>query len=325
MRRRLGAALAGVLVLAAVVGGGVAYGRHAYLAPGPAGQPRNLVVPRGGLEAVGEALAQAGLIRDPLAFRIAATLTRSAGPVHAAELAFPAQASLRQVLVVLRTAKPVQHHLTIPEGLTAAQIAEIVAHAEAATGDTPVPAEGAVLPQTYAYEYGTPRAALMERAEAAMTQALDKLWAGRDPAVALASPQQAVILASIVERETAVPDERAHVAAVFLNRLRLGMKLQSDPTVIYGASGGLGVLDRPLSRADLDRDGPYNTYRIPGLPPGPISAPGLASLQAVLRPDASSDLYFVADGSGGHAFARTLAAHDQNVQQWRSRTAAGRK
>ena len=173
-----------------------------------------------------------------------------------------------------------------------------------------------MLPQSYGFELGATRKAILDRAGAAMEQALAKAWAERQPDLPLATPEDALILASIVERETARPDERPHVAAVYLNRLRLGMKLQADPTVVYGTSGGAGTLDRPLTRADLDRDDPYNTYRIRGLPPGPIDSPGSASLRAVTQPAASSDLYFVADGTGRHVFARTLEEHQRNVARW---------
>jgi UPF0755 protein len=212
----------------------------------------------------------------------------------------------------------VQHRLTIPEGLTSAEIAALVAAADALAGDPPVPPEGAILPQTYDYERGTTREVLLARAHAALVRALDRAWSERDPALPFSSPEQALTLASIVEKETAQPEERPRVAAVFLNRLRLGMKLQSDPTVVYGASGGMGALDRKLSRADLERDDTYNTYRNAGLPPGPICNPGIASILAVTRPARTNDLYFVADGSGGHAFAATLPEHLRNVARYRA-------
>ncbi len=286
--------------------------------PGPLPDSRDIVVPRGSTAQLGAALTEAGVLTRPLPFELAAWLTWRDGPLRAAEFAFPAHASLRTVLAVLRTGKPVQHMLTIPEGLTSKQIVALVDRAEALTGTTPVPPEGSVLPQTYAYEYGTSRAALLARAQAAMTRALDTAWADRAPNLPIYSPEEALTLASIVERETAKPEERAHVASVYINRLRIGMKLQADPTVVYAASNGLGVLDRKLSRADLERDDPYNTYRVAGLPPGPIAAPGLATLQAVLHPAPSDDLYFVADGSGGHVFAKTLEAHTRNVAAWRA-------
>ncbi|MDR3535685.1 MAG: endolytic transglycosylase MltG [Acetobacteraceae bacterium] len=306
------------VVLAAAATGGTLTLRTLSVRPGPLPEARAIVVPHGGMPDVAETLVRSGVIDHPVVFRITAWLTRHDGPLHAAELEFPAHGSVRSVLAVLRTGHPVQHLLTIPEGLTSRQIMVLLDRAETVTGTADRPPDGSLLPQTYAYEYGTPREILLARAQAAMGHALDVAWADRAPGSILASPHDAVVLASIVERETARPEERPHVAAVYLNRLRLGMKLQADPTVVYAASGGLGVMDRKLSRADLERDNPYNTYRVTGLPPGPICAPGLASLQAVLHPTASDDLYFVADGTGGHAFARTEEAHSRNVAQWRA-------
>jgi UPF0755 protein len=276
-----------------------------------------VLVPRGSLAQVGEALESAGVIESAVGFRLAAIATTLNGKLHAGELAFLEHASLREVLGVLRNAKPVQHKLTIPEGLTAVQIARLMGKSEALSGDTPTPQEGAMLPQTYAFEFGAPRLSIVERASAAMQRTLAQAWASRAPDLPLTSPTEMLIIASMVERETARPEERPHIAAVFLNRLRKGMKLQSDPTVIYAVSNGAGVLDRPLSKADLDVASPFNTYRANGLPPGPIASPGLASLEAVARPEATQDLYFVADGTGGHAFARTVEAHNRNVARWR--------
>lgn len=305
-----------MLSLYLVIGLATRTAEYIYDQPGPLHEPRTVVIPRGGLVEVAEALHQAGVIASPLTFRLAAFLTHG-GPLHAGEFAFPAYARLRDVLSILRTARPVEHHVTIPEGLSAAQIDLLLDGKADLSGPDVLPQEGAVLPQTYAFEHGATRAAIVSRAETAMTQALQAAWASRVPGLPLASPQQALILASIVERETGLPEERPHVAAVYLNRLRLGMRLQSDPTVIYAASGGLGRLDRPLTRADLDLDNPYNTYRVAGLPPGPICSPGLASLQAVTHPAQSDDLYFVASGAGGHVFSETLADQDRNVARLR--------
>ncbi len=313
MRRALLAAVA-LLVLAAAASW---FGVRSYDAPGPLTTATAVEVPRGGLDVIAEALQQQGVIDQPLAFRIAALLTRGDGPLHAGELDIPANASLRQVLAVLRSARAVQHHLTVPEGLTAAQVAVLVERADAAIGNAPLPEEGWFLPETYSYDRGTSREALVERGRTAMERALDRSWVSRDPAVNLATPRDALILASIVERETARPEERPRVAAVFLNRLRMGMKLQSDPTVAYSANGGLGVAEHPITRAQLERDDPYNTYRIPALPPGPICMPGAASLRAVTHPARTDDLFFVADGTGGHVFARTLDEHGRNVVHWR--------
>ncbi len=311
--------------MVAIAGGGFAGGwawwRDVLARPGPLPAAQAIVVPRGGSAQLTTALVSAGAIDRPVLFRIAVWLTRDDGVPHAAELAFPAHASIHQVLAILRSGHPVEHHLTIPEGLTARQIEAILANAEAAAGAVPSIGEGTVLPQTYDYEYGAERTAIAARATAAMDKALATAWADRAPGLALASPRDAAILASIVERETARPEERPHVAAVYLNRLRLGMKLQADPTVIYFASGGAGVLDHKLTRAVLGRDDPFNTYRNAGLPPAPICAPGLESVRAVLHPADSGDLYFVADGSGGHVFSPDYRTHEEAVTRWRALTA----
>ncbi len=311
-----------MLVLLALLlvcaGGGAFLARSLYRNPGPLPSTRTAVVPKGSIEIVATSLRRDGVIADPLAFRIAAEITRGDGPLHAAELAFPAHASLRVVLHVLRTAPAVQHGLTVPEGWTGAEIARALAASDALTGPVAIPADGAVLPQTYDYERGTTRAALLARMEAAMRLTLGRVWRDRDPSIALPGPQALLVMASMVERETHLASERPMVASVFLNRLRLGMRLQSDPTVAYAVTGGLGPLARPLSRADLAFDNPFNTYVAPALPPAPIASPGLASLLAVAHPAASDALYFVADGSGGHAFAATLPDQNRNVARWRT-------
>ena len=316
MRRLISAAFASV-VLALTAGGAALLAWQRFEAPGPLAKDRAVVVPRGGLAPVVAALAAEGVITNPYELRVAALLTRDQGPLHAGELEFAAHASLRQVLRVLRAGKPVQHKITIPDGLTAAQVALLLEQGDTLTGDPVLPAEGSVLPQTYLYDRGTTRAALAARAEATMKRALAAAWGSRDSNLPLASPEEALTLASLVEQETARPEERPHVAAVFLNRLRAGMKLQSDPTVVYAVTGGLGSLDRPLTHADLGFDSPYNTYKYAGLPPGPIAMPDITALQAALHPVESDDFYFVADGTGGHAFARTEGEHRQNVQRWR--------
>jgi peptidoglycan lytic transglycosylase G len=318
MPRVLSHVLPAAVLLAIVAIGGALTARHLFTMPGPLPTARDVVVPHGGAMRIAQTLQEANVIASPLAFRLAMLATAGEGPLHAAELAFPAHAPLREVLTTLRTAHPVEHRLTIPEGLTARQITALLDHADALTGAVALPDEGAVLPDTYSYEYGTTRAALLARAQVVAGKALAAAWADRDPGVPLASPRDALILASIVERETAKPDERAHIAAVFLNRLRRGMRLQADSTVVYAASGGLGMLNHPLTRGELEQDSPYNTYRSHDLPPEPICAPGMASLRAVLHPAPSDDLYFVADGAGGHVFAATLAQHEANVKRWRS-------
>jgi UPF0755 protein len=313
-RRRIFLALA----LAVLLGGGYGASQawRAYTGLGPLPQPAQVVIPRGGTERIATALAEARVIADPRIFAVAAWLTRDAGPLRAAEFAFPAGVPVREVLRILREERAVQRRLTIPEGLTAHQIRALLERTEGLTGETPPIAEGAVLPETYLFEWGETRAAILRRADAAMDRALAEAWAARAPNLPLASAREALVLASIVERETGKPEERGEVAGVFVNRLRRGMPLQSDPTVAYAATGG-APMDRPISRADLDRDHPFNTYRIRGLPPGPIASPGRAALVAATRPDATDNLFFVADGTGGHAFSRTLEEHNRAVARWR--------
>jgi UPF0755 protein len=310
-----------------VVLGGAAVGTGIWLraqwdVAGPLPEAKAVVVPHGGTSAAAAALKSAGVIGNATAFEALSWLTFFDGNIRAAEFSFPPKASIADVLAILRTAKPVEHRITIVEGLTAKQIFGLLMTAEAASGPVEIPPEGSVLPQTYEFERGMTREFLLGRAQQAMDKELAAAWASRLPNLPLASPRDMLTLASIVERETAKAEERPHVAAVYLNRLRMGMKLQADPTVAYGVSGGTGVLDHKLNRADLDRDDPFNTYLRPGLPPGPICSPGVASLHAVARPMASDDLYFVADGSGGHAFARTVEAHLRNVARWRGSMAA---
>ena len=313
--RWLVATTAGLIGVAALAGWGAI---RAYRAPGPLAVPTVLVVSRGTTDEVADALARAGIIRHRLVFRIATYATIAEGPIHAAELSFPARASVATVLNVLRFGRPVQHLVTFPEGVTAAQISDILVRAEGLTGDIAVPPEGAVLPDTYAYTRGTARSAIIARGEQAMRRLLATSWPDRAAGLPLRTPRQALILASIVEREAKLPAERAMIARVFLNRLGMHMKLQADPTALYGASGGAGTLDRALVRADLERADPYNTYTTDALPEGPICSPGAASIAAVLHPAAGDALYFVADGTGGHVFTASLAAHNQNVARYRT-------
>ena len=318
-RKRLRGAIIALSILLPLLGGmvwGAAWIQRSWSGPGPLSEATQVVIPRGGTERIAAALAERGVISDPRAFALAAWLTRGAGPLRAAEFAFPAAAPLREVLRILREERPVQRRLTIPEGLSAHQIRTLLDRTEGLAGETPAFAEGDLLPETYAFEWGETRAAIVRRADAAMDRALAEAWAARAPDLPIATPREALILASIIERETGKAEERAKVAGVFVNRLRRNMPLQSDPTVAYAATGG-APMDRPISRADLDREHPFNTYRNRGLPPGPIASPGRAALLAATRPEATEFLFFVADGTGGHAFARTLDEHNRNVARWR--------
>ncbi len=290
-------------------------------APGPAAADVVVIIPPGlGVAAIGERLGEAGVVHDPFVFTLGARYFGRDRALQAGEFLFPARVSARAAMEILIEGKTVVHKLTVPEGLTAAEILQRISAAEALAGELPAetPAEGMLLPDTYNFSRGDTRAGMVARMQAEMQTALDALWPARIPDLPLASVQDALILASIVEKETGVAAERPRVAAVFVNRLRKGMPLQSDPTVIYALTEGRGPLDRALTKADLDYPSPYNTYLHSGLPPGPIANPGRASLTAVLNPAATKDLYFVADGTGGHAFAETLEEHNRNVAKWRA-------
>jgi UPF0755 protein len=314
---RLARWLLPLIVLFTALSAGRQFVDQTWNGTGPLPHPTTFVVPHGPTAFVGQALRQAGIIDEVLAFRIGVLLTGADGPLHAGEFAFPANASLHQVLNLLRHGRQVEHHLTIPEGLTAQQIAALINAAPAMTGHIAPPAEGAILPNTYDYLFGASREVLLERAEDALDATMATLWRDRAPGLPLDTPAQALTLASIVERETAKPAERPMVAEVYLNRLRAGMKLQADPTVIYGVTDGRGVMDRPLDHADLRIADAYNTYVKAGLPPGPIAAPGIASIEAVLHPADTDALYFVADGSGGHVFSHDYSEQVRNVAKLR--------
>ena len=287
--------------------------------PGPLASDVNVVVPRGaGLATIARTLADAGVIKYPITFRLAIRFHNAARELKAGEYRFPAAVSMRQVMEILTSGETVMRRLTVPEGLTSRDIVSLVASAEGLVGDPgPVPPEGSLLPETYYYSWGDDRGELIKRMAKAQRDLLSELWANRDPGLPFTSPEEAVVLASIVEKETALDGERALVASVFINRLKRGMRLQSDPTVVYGLTKGEAPLGRALTRQDLDTPSPYNTYLIDGLPPGPIANAGRAALEAVLNPALTGYLYFVADGNGGHAFATTLDEHNRNVALWR--------
>ena len=322
---RLIARLATVLLVLLIAVGGLGLWGHAqFTRPGPLDQPRDVVIPSGsGLEGIANTLASSGIIDDPRVFSIAVKLSGMARSLKAGEYHFAKTASPREVMHVLIEGQTVVRRLTIAEGLTVRQTLDRLSLAEGLVGQVgTAPTEGTLLPETYHFSYGDTRAELLRRMRIAMLDLLAKAWPNRDSTSILADPNQALVLASIVEKETALAKERPLVAGVFFNRLKRGMRLQSDPTVAYGIDPK--GLDRALSKRDLKQPTPYNTYVNKGLPPGPIANPGRASIEAVLHPAETDFLYFVADGSGGHAFARTLAEHNRNVAQWRkSKKASG--
>jgi UPF0755 protein len=287
--------------------------------PGPLAAERIVIVPRGaGVERIAQTLADSGVIEDVILFQLGVRVLEAGRRLKAGEYRFPAAVSMHGAVAILEQGQTVVHSLTVPEGLTSAQTVALVAAAEALSGEIgAVPGEGSLLPETYHFKRDDERAALLGRMAEAMDRTLAALWAARAKDLPLKTPDEALVLASMIERETGVAGERPLVASVFVNRLRRGMRLQSDPTVVYGITGGQAPLGRALTRQDLQAPTAYNTYTIDGLPPGPIANPGRAALEAALRPTESPYLYFVADGTGGHAFASTLQEHNRNVAKWR--------
>lgn len=277
-----------------------------------------LIVPGSGVWRIAEALYEARVIPDSNVFVAGVWQNGAMADLKAGEYEFPAGATPRQVMEIILSGKSVEHRLTVPEGLTSAEIGRLLANVEALGGEVDaIPPEGALLPQTYFFRRGDSRAALLARMEAGMAELIVELWPRRADGLPYETPEEALVLASIVEKEAAIAAERRKVAGVFVNRLRKGMRLQSDPTVIFAVTGGVRPLKRPLSKADLALDSSFNTYRHKGLPPAPIAHPGRESLAATLNPEVTDALYFVADGNGGHVFAATLKEHNKNVARWR--------
>lgn len=286
--------------------------------PGPAAQDTTIIVTEGSsVSRVADQLAGQGLIRGAGGFRFFARLFGSRDPIQTGEFVIPRGASAARILDQLQHGRPVVRAVVIPEGLPSVLVRERLLRAPWLTGDIAVPEEGSVLPNGYTYRRGESRAAVLERMQAAMRAELARLWAQRRPGIAVHSPREAIILASIVEKETAKAAERRLVAGVYSNRLRQNMPLQADPTVIYPVTQGRPLGRRILASELRARNG-YNTYVIRGLPQGPIANPGRASIAAVLDPAPTPALYFVADGSGGHVFANSLAEHNANVERWRA-------
>ncbi|MEP3115741.1 endolytic transglycosylase MltG [Nisaea sp.] len=316
MGRALLRAFFGLVILAIAGAVCCAWLYAQFTSPGPLPVSTAIVIPSGtGLEGIATSLKRAGAIRRDFVFVIGARVSRQARSLKAGEYMIPATSSPRQVMDILASGKTVVRRLTIPEGLTSSEVMARLDLAEGLAGPAGRPDEGSLLPETYHFSYGDSREELVKRMQASMEVAVARLWDMRSPDLPIKTMEEAVILASIVERETGIARERGLVAGVFVNRLKRGMRLQSDPTVAYGiAPGGL---DRPLTRRDLKEPSPYNTYVIKGLPPTPIANPGIDAIRAVMNPVETDFLYFVADGSGGHAFARTLKEHNRNVRKWR--------
>jgi UPF0755 protein len=308
------------LVTCVFAGGAIIFAYTQFTAKGPLQASTVYQVKQGSKRAISAQLQDAGIVSSAAIFTAAAQLKGAFGNrLKAGEYEFPASASMEQVLAMIISGNVKTYKLTIPEGWTTQMAVARVAENDVLTGEvTAMPVEGAILPETYVFRRGLTRQKMLDDMQAAQAKMLDELWGKRSVGDTVKTKEQAVILASIVEKETAIPEERPLIASVFHNRLKQGMRLQSDPTIIYGLVGGKGKLDRGLTKDDVASDTAYNTYRIDGLPPGPIANPGRASLEAVLNPPDTGYLYFVADGSGGHAFAKTLEEHNANVAKWRA-------
>ena len=287
-------------------------------ASGPLLNVTNVVVPKGAsLKTVADELSRAGVIDKPWLFRIMARINGLAKHLKAGEYQFMPGISLQAAMDKIARGEVFFRRITIPEGLTSGQIMYLIANYPDLEGEIDLDVkEGELLPETYSFELGASRNSIILQARAAMQKALEEVWASRDSSLPLKDVNELLTLASIIEKETGVPEERPLVASVFLNRLKKGMRLQTDPTVIYAITEGETSFGRSLKRADLKIDSPYNTYMNYGLPPGPICNPGREALMAAARPQQSDYLYFVADGKGGHRFARSLNEHNRNVKAW---------
>jgi UPF0755 protein len=306
------------ILLTVAVGGALLIGKQRFEEPGPLASEKIVNIPRGGIRDMADLLVREGVIDQPMIFMAGVLVLKARDDLKAGEYQFSKQASIRQVVETIVDAKVVQHPLTIPEGLTSEQIvARLLENAVLAGNIKEIPREGTLLPDTYNFPRGFSRERLIQLMQQGHQRVLKDIWEHRNPDLPVKSPEQLVVLASIVEKETGRPEERTRVASVFVNRLKQKMKLQSDPTIIYGLVGGKANLGRPLMRSDIDQATSYNTYVIEGLPPSPIANPGRASLEAAANPARTKELYFVADGTGGHVFSENYEQHQKNVARLR--------
>jgi UPF0755 protein len=312
----IGNAIISIFVVLVVAAGYVLYvGKQRFDAPGPLQQDRVVNIPRGaGLRDISDVLSREGVIDQPWVFVGGVLLLKAHEGLKAGEYQFKAHASLGDVVATLSEGKVLVHQIGVPEGLTSEQIVARLMADDVLTGNIDeIPPEGSILPDTYSFTRGMTRAQMIVHMQHSEQRLVKEIWERRSPDLPLKTPEQLVILASLVEKETAKPEERTRIAAVFVNRLKQRMRLQSDPTIIYGLVGGKGTLGRPIMKSEIDQPTPYNTYQIDGLPPGPIANPGRAALEAAANPARTRELYFVADGTGGHAFAETYEQHQKNV------------
>jgi UPF0755 protein len=297
----------------------IGYGKSLVDRPGPLTEEIVVQVERGAsLDEISEMLEAEGAIKDARQFRLAARYSGAAQSLKFGEYAIPPRASVNDIVAKLSEGDTISYRVTVAEGLSSWEVVQILEETDVLTGVIEdVPAEGSLAPDTYFVSRGDRRGDVIARMQERQRRILAAAWEGRDASIAVETPEEALILASIVEKETGVAEERPQVASVFDNRLRIGMRLQSDPTVIYGITNGEGALGRGIRRSELDARTPYNTYQIDGLPPTPIANPGREAIMAVMNPAETPYYYFVADGTGGHAFAETLEEHNRNVARWR--------
>jgi len=316
----IGNAIISMVLVLVVAAGYVLYvGKQRFDAPGPLQQDRVVNIPRGaGIRDITDVLSREGVIDQPWVFIGGVLLLKAHEGLKAGEYQFKAHASLSDVVATLSEGKVVVHQVSVPEGLTSEQIVARLMADDVLTGNIDeMPQEGSILPDTYSFTRGMTRAQMIVHMQHAEQRLVKEIWERRSPDLPLKTPEQLVILASLVEKETGKPEERTRIAAVFVNRLKQRMRLQSDPTIIYGLVGGKGTLGRPIMKSEVEQPTPYNTYQIDGLPPGPIANPGRAALEAAANPARTRELYFVADGTGGHAFADTYEQHQKNVLRLR--------
>lgn len=293
--------------------------KYRYIGDGPLKAEQVFEVPKGaGLSRVASALENSGAIASANIFKMFVKLDGGETSLKAGEYALPAEASMRDIYEILKEGQAILYPLTIAEGLTSAQIVRVIDAAPQIKGElSEIPEEGTLLPETYLLPKTMNKADLIAQMQKAQSDVLDELWENRSPDLPVKTKREALILASVVEKETGQNSERHHVAGVFVNRLKKGMRLESDPTIIYGITGG-EKLGRGLRRSEIDRKTEWNTYQIDGLPKTPICNPGRAAIEATLNPMDTEDIFFVADGTGGHAFAKTLREHNNNVKKWRA-------
>lgn len=307
-----------IITAALTIGGAAVYVYVQYTSPSKMAQERDIIIPQGtGVRGIAEIFRRENIIDEPLIFLAGVRVSQLDRSLRAGEYHFPARVSPKQAAEILATGDTVKRFVTIPEGLRSGEIIDRINLVDGLVGEiTEIPKDGTLLPETYQFSFGDTKQSIVDRMRAAHDEMVEQLWPGRQQGLPFDTIDEAVILASIVERETGVAGERSRVAGVFVNRLRINMRLQSDPTVAYAISPDKR-LERALTRQDWKFESPYNTYVNAGLPPGPITNPGREAFHAVLHPAATKDLYFVADGTGGHAFAQTLKEHNRNVAKWR--------